>query len=206
MQFGIVIALAGCTTMQSSRVLDPGKTQLGVGVTRITLNEDDEPIYAGEVRVARGVSDTFELGAHLVRTPGMGEAFSSLGIDPKFQVSRSATSAVSVAIPFSVAWTDEGFHDLATGTIQLFPTLYAGVDLSKNVELVFSPRAGIAKLSKEGSDPIYGIGAAIGLHIGDAATSSALHPEFSILNIGSVEDSGDSETFVMIGIGVTAGD
>ena len=197
--------LAGCSSMQSSRTLAPGKTQVGVSATRIAPNSDvGEPLYLGELRVAHGVSETFEIGGRLDRTPGAGDTYSGIGVYPKWQLSRSETSWVSFAVPLSVAWRDTSLHMIEGGTFEAFPTLFAGTMVGKDVEAVFAPRIAIAK-AYSGGDPAYGFGATLGLRFGDPATGSALQPELGVFH-ATDPGGGEGATFVTIGIGVTAGD
>lgn len=201
----IVVALAGCTSTQSARVLAPGKTQLAVGVARVTISEDDDGVlYTGQLRVAHGVSETAEIAAEVGRTPGAGETYTSFAVAPKFQISRSPTSAVSLAIPVSLAWGERGLDDVGGGTFAVLPTLYAGFDLSKDAELVIAPSLGVGKTVDE-PGALYALGLSLGIRMGDASTLSGFQPSLGFLRLSSSEGR-DSITFLMLGLGVAVGD
>jgi hypothetical protein len=200
--------LTACMSAQSARVLAPGKTQVAAGVTRLTATEaDDDVIYLGELRVAHGVSDTTEVAAEVSRTPGVTEAYTSVAFAPKFQLSRTATSAVSLGLPLSLSWAERGISEVEGGTIGVFPTLYAGFDVSKEAELLIIPRFGIAKPMGDDAEGVaYGLGLGVGLRLGDSVTHSAIEPTLGFLQVRSSEGNGDSVTFLMLGLAVTAGD
>lgn len=202
-RLALAIALAGCTTMQSARVLAPGKTQVSAGVARSRVPEYGA-LWLGEVRVAHGVTDGFELGAHVSRTPGSGETISALGIDPKVRLGEWPKARISAALPVSLAW-DEKDSDVGSPTLLVLPALFLGYDMSPETELVFAPRGGLVRTTSAdtASSTLYAIGATLALHIGDRATGAGVHPELGVLMYGGGGVSTD--VIATIGLSVTAG-
>lgn len=200
----VAVLFAGCSTLQSPRVLAPGKTRVSAGVSRVKPQNQQEAGWLGEVAVAHGVSSGAEIGVQISRTPGVAEAFTAVSVVPKLELSDTPTSAVSIAFPIGLSWSEEGLHG-EDGAFHLLPTLCMGMDMSPQVEAMFTPRALVAKSSESNAGTLYGFGGAIGLRIGDKATQSALQPELGLMVIKSTSGDG-SETIVTIGLSVSAGD
>ncbi len=204
MRFALVIVcgLTACSSsLQSARVLSRGKTAVTVGASRSSLDGREQKVYLGSLQVRHGVSDSAEIGVHLDRTPGGGETTSVLGIDPKFMLSSTATSAISLVLPVSLGWNEQ-YSDFKNPAFIAAPTLLLGVDVSSEVELVLAPRIGLARGTGDGS--LYGFGGSLGLHIGKRG-GAAIHPELGFVSLRESGSEG-SATVLTIGVGISAGD
>ena len=203
---GLTIAMLaiGCAnSYQSARVLAPGKTQVTVGVSRVDIisdgGGDDEALWLGDLQVRHGMGPKFEGGFRLQRSPGTGEAISILGFDPKFALTDPASkTAISIGVPISVLWFENG-SDFEDGTILVTPSLFIGLELSPTVELVISPK--VFYIKPDGADAEVELGGSIGVRFGDASRSWAVHPELGIVHFSE----GDGESFLMFGVGISAG-
>ena len=201
-----VVLVAGCAqSYQSARVVAPGKTQITGALSRtesISEDDDDGAIYSGDVQVRQGVSDRFDLGLRLVRTPGAGEVLSQLGVDPKVQITApDSTTTLTVALPISVAWAEEG-DEWGEGVLVLTPTVFVGIDLSPAAELVMAPKVFVFLPDGKTDDSEVEVGGSIGVRFSDASKTWAIQPELGLLHIS---EGDDGASFLTFGLGVSAG-
>ena len=203
--------LAGCSaTYQSARVLDPGKTQVTLGVTRAegsSQNADaDGHIYIGDLQVRRGIASQVEAGFRLTRMPNAGMSsetnVSSAALDLKYQVTpRNARTAVSIALPLGAWFAEDGItFDRQAWLVS--PTLLVGTALAPTTELVFGPKLTVILPDSNSADTQTAYGASIGLRFTDPARTWALHPEISVVHYSTASDA----TLYTFGLAVSAGD
>ena len=199
-----LVLLGGCTQMQSARVLRPGTTRVSAGIARASSSDDTAklPFYFGELRVAHGIKDGVELGIQLGRSAGLDENISALGIAPKVRVYETFHGAISVAAPAVVAWEEHG-TDFTSGTFAFHPTVYVGLRLEDDVELVLSPRGGAVWRSETMERTIYMGGVAAGFSFGAWGTAT-IQPEIGI-TILRFDGSERNDAVFTIGVGVTGG-
>lgn len=201
-------ALGACTVAQSARVLAPGKTQVSVGANRTTASADegDDVLWSGQVMVRRGLADKVDVGVILDRTPGSGEATSRLAVEPKVQLTAPGGNVtVSLALGAGVIWADgmtsDGL-DAELGGYMLSPTAYLGFELAPGAELVAAPRLHFVFPDGE-DDHGTAYGASIGVRFTDPARTWAVHPELTYMTI---DDTFVDESFLTLGVSVSAGD
>jgi hypothetical protein len=203
--FAIVAAsaVAGCASQyQSARVVAPGKTQVTAAVTRIEfLEEGDGSTWAGDVQVRQGFGRV-DGGVRLIRSPGGFENQSQLGVDAKYELTApGASTAMSIGMPVAVAWGESG-SDWMEGILILTPTFFVGVDVSPEVELVFAPKVFFLLPDAKTDDAEVEFGASVGLRVGDATKTWAVHPELSLFRFS---EDGEGVSFLSFGVGVSAG-
>jgi hypothetical protein len=199
-------ALGACTAAQSARVLAPGKTQVSVGANRVTATDEDGVLWSGQVMVRRGLADKVDVGVILDRTPGSGEATSMLAVEPKVQLTAPGGNVtVSLALGAGVIWADgmtsDGL-DAELGGYMLSPTAFLGFELAPGAELVAAPRLHFVFPDGE-DDHGTAYGASIGVRFTDPARTWAVHPEVTYMTI---EDTFVDESFLTLGVSVSAGD
>ncbi|MBA3460612.1 MAG: hypothetical protein H0T46_11655 [Deltaproteobacteria bacterium] len=199
------VALVGCTQMQSARTLRTGDTRVSAGISRMSISDDTQliPFYLGELHVAYGVTDTAEVGLQLGRSAGIGDAISSVGVAPKISLHETRAIAVSLAFPGVVAW-DESRTLSPSVAAAAYPTLYVGLQLDGETEVVLSPRVGgVWRPGSGDSSNVFLLGGAVGLSIG-APARATVQPEIGILLVQS-STTDHREAVFTIGFGVTAG-
>ena len=125
---------------------------------------------------------------------------------------RDAKTTISFALPIGVLWADgeqiDGPDRLA---YVISPSVFIGVRLAPGVEFVASPKLFI--ITPDAPDHYevgteVELGTSIGLRFHDPTGAWAIHPEIGFLRASSplpVGPEGETNTFVMLGVGITAG-
>lgn len=201
--FFLAIALSACaTSTQSARTLPVGKTEVTVQINRSDSDDSDNSAWGGELMVRHGFVERFDLGLHLSRTPGFGDAVSAIAVDPKAQLTAvDAPTSVSIGAPIGVVFQerDDDFH--REGLV-VVPTLYVGQHVSPTMELVIAPKLYVAiPRAKSGEDELY-FGGSLGVRFTDPHHHWALHPELGFTRLTS---NNESEIVVTLGLGVAVG-
>lgn len=203
----LVLAVVACgcaNAYQSARTLPPGKTQVGVALSRSEAfgDEGSDTVWLGDLQVRTGIGSRMDGGVRLTRNPGGGENVSLLSLDPKWELSKpGARTAVSIGVPVGILWAEQGLDDLDTGAYIIAPSVFIGMQVSPTTELVTSPKLFFILPDEDGDNELE-FGLSVGLRFTDAARTWAVHPEIGFLR---VSEEGASEEFMMIGIAIAAG-
>ncbi|MBA3454077.1 MAG: hypothetical protein H0T42_13365 [Deltaproteobacteria bacterium] len=210
-RIALVVCSVGCvSSYQSARVLPTGKTQVTVAVSRVQALEDgdeDESVWVGDLQVRHGFAAQFDGGIRLSRTPGGLNSLSMLTIDPKYQItSPSSSTAVSIGVPFGVAWEEQG-SDFEDGIGVIAPTLLIGTPLAASTELVFAPKVVVFLPDGDTEESEIEFGASIGLRFTNSARTWAIHPELSLLlfDPSNGSEGGETAKILSFGVAVSAG-
>lgn len=206
-----VLALAGCaSSYRSAHTLAPGHTQISAAVTRAEAlddeGDDDGSGYIGELRVARGLHERVDGSVHLARAPGSGTTASLLALEPRFQLTeRHAPIGLSIGVPVGLIWAEESENDdleLDLAAYVLAPAVYVGFELSPVVELVVAPKLFVF-IPDDDAETEVELGGSVGLRITDAMQTWAVHPEIGLLRLS---EGDDSESYLTLGLSISAGD
>ena len=200
----VLVLLVGCaTSYQSARPLPQGKSQVTIGVSRTeTIDEGEDSIWVGDLMIRTGVSPRSDAGLRLTRNPGLGENISILTLDGKFALTApDAKTTLSIGVPVGIIWSENGLDDLDTGAILVTPTIFVGVQMGAQAELVFAPKIFVIVPEGDG-DTETEFGGSLGFRFTDETNSWAIHPEVGFMHVSE----GDGETFMMFGVAVAAGD
>lgn len=198
----LALAATACaTSYQSARTLDAGTLEVTVAGARNQLFDEgtlDDTVWTGDLQVRYGVVDRFELGARLVRTPGIGEAASYLQIDPKVAIVRGVRWQVSASLPIGGGWGEPSAGELDSGRLVVSPTVFAGRTIAEQLEVVVAPKLFVVQGK---GDPVLHYGAGIGLRWVASDHTWAIHPEVGIVRL---TDGPDDDTLLTVGIGIAA--
>lgn len=198
----LALATSACaTSYQSARTLDAGTLEVTVGGGRHQLFDEGvgaDTVWAGDLQVRYGVLDRLELGARVMRTPGVGEAASYLQLDPKLAIVRQPTWNVSASVPVGGGWGEPSAGAFDNGRLVISPTLFVGHALTTQLELVASPKLFVVQGK---GDPVLDYGASLGLRFGDPGRAWAIHPEVGFVRL---TDGPENDTLFTVGIGIAA--
>ena len=222
MKYGVVFVLAaGCANAyQSARPLPRGKTQITVGVSRadavgpeLTREFGRETWWLGDVHVRTGFGRSVDVGMRITRTAGRGDSSagnrSLLGIDLKWSPSdEAAKTTIAFGLPIGTVWLEgTSVTDSDRLAYVVSPTVFVGLQLSSTTEIVIAPKLFVISPDIEGRNTEIELGASFGIRLTDAARTWAVHPEIGFLRVSSlpVGLSGESDSLVMLGLGIAVG-
>lgn len=210
MRAGLVV-LCGCaTSYQSARVLERGRTEVTVGLTRAQLFDDSvesgDRGFLGDVQVRRGFGHGLDAGVRLQRTPSRRDAASVFQLEPRLALTAPERPlALALALSAGVAWAevfdpaDGGQIEIDHGFGVFGATALVGFEATPRLELVLAPRA---FATTNGKATELHVGVSLGLRVGDLGRRWAIHPEIGILRL---TEGPDDDTLLTFGIALAAG-
>jgi hypothetical protein len=195
----LAIACTACTAMQSARTLAPGKTEVTVGLGRMSYEGDiDRGLWSGHAMLRRGIVDGFDLGVHLEHTPG-GGGVGAFAIDPKVRLASSGRTTLGAGIPLGILWSDD--IELRFRGVMALPSLYLSLEISPYVDLVSNVRymASRGRTTETGAfGTMTGFGASIGARFVDDTHTWAVQPEAGMTRV-------EESTYLTLGLTIAVG-